>query len=74
MEAFKPKKSLFIHCCANCEFGTKLRLNGTALDYICTKDMSTDRVRHLPGAHKCDVEVDGTGDQISWFDMLKEEE
>lgn len=71
MEAFKPRRFIFMHCCANCEFGKKLDIRGTALDYICMKD--TDKVRHLPGSHKCDLEIDGTGNQISWFDELKEE-
>ena len=72
MEAFKPKRSIFVHCCANCEYGKKLLIKGTALDYVCMKE--TDKMRHLPGSHKCDVEEDGAGKQISWFDELKEEE
>lgn len=75
MEAFKPKRSLFVHCCSNCEFSKKLGVKGTALDYICMKDLKeANKIRHLPGAHKCDVEEDGEGRQISWFDELKEEE
>lgn len=72
MEAFKPRKVLFVHCCSNCEYGKKLNVKGTALDYICMKD--TTKIRHLPGMHKCDVEEDDTGRQLSWFDELKEEE
>ena len=71
MEAFKPKKSIFVHCCANCEFGKKLNIMGTALDYICGKDL--DNPRHLTGRHKCDVKVENTDNQISWFDEMKED-
>lgn len=71
MEAFKPRGFIFLHCCANCKFGRKLNVQGTALDYMCMKE--TDKLRHLPGTHICDVDVDGIGEQISWFDELKEE-
>lgn len=71
MEAFKPKGFIFLHCCANCKFGRKMKVVGTALDHICMKEK--DVQRHLPGTHICDVDVDGVGEQISWFDELKEE-
>lgn len=74
MKAFKPKKSLFLHCCANCDNGKRvLSIGGSPLGYICTKREGTER---LFGSHICDIEVDGTGEQISWFDeieALKEE-
>lgn len=72
MEAFKPRGFIFLHCCANCKFSRKLNTSGTALDHVCLKE--TDKIRHLPGTHICDVDVDGVGEQVSWFDELKEEE
>ena len=72
MEAFKPKGFIFLHCCANCKYGKKIVVTGSALNHICMKD--TDKVRHLSGTHICDVDVDGIGEQMSWFDDLKEEE
>lgn len=67
MQAFKPRPFIFTHACANCKFAQKLNdVHGSALVYICTKNKES--TRRLPGMHICDVEEDGNGEQLSWFD------
>ena len=69
MDAFKPKRFIFLHCCANCEYATKMNIPGAAKIYAC--GMET-RDTLLPGAHICDVDLEKTGKQINWFDDFKE--
>lgn len=73
MKAFKPKKSIFMRSCMNCEYGKKVAgAGGSALGYICVLKDGTQR---LFGTHECDVDVDGTDkNQINWFEDFKEEE
>lgn len=71
MKAFKPKKTIFMHCCMNCEYGKKVTgIGGSALGYICSLKKGTPR---LFGTHECDVEVEDK-DQVNWFEDFKEEE
>ncbi len=71
IQAFKPKKSLFIHRCANCEFAVKKDIRGTAMNYICTQE---EDGRPLAGAHICDVDITKSGEQLNWFKELKEDQ
>lgn len=71
IDAFKPKRFIFLHCCANCEYATKTNAAATARQYICSLE---PRDTLLAGCHICDVSLDKTGEQISWFDEIKEEE
>lgn len=74
MQAFKPRKFIFVHCCANCEYGKKLMEDhGSSLNYICMKDTS-GQIRRLPGAHNCDVDTEDNSQQISIFDQLPKED
>ena len=70
MLAFKPKPQLFIKCCMNCKYSKVVRGMGSSpLGYICGRKEGSSR---LFGSHVCDVEVDGTGEQLSIFDEMKE--
>lgn len=71
MKAFKPKKSIFMHICQNCENGRPVRgANGSPLGYIC---LLKDNTHKLFGTHECDTEYSDE-DQINCFDEIKEEE
>lgn len=69
VDAFKPKKFIFLHCCANCEHATRMNIPGSAKIYACGVE---ERETLLPGAHICDVDIDKVGEQINWFDSIKE--
>jgi len=45
-------------------------VHGSALNYVCSKDPFS--TRRLSGTHICDLDVDGVGEQISWFDILED--
>ena len=69
-DAFKPKKFIFLHCCANCEHAIKMNISGSARIFTCGME---DHPELLPGAHICDVDLEKTGEQVNWFDDLKED-
>lgn len=69
MEAFKPKKILFMHVCQNCEYGKKVfGVGNSPLGYICSFKTGTQK---LFGTHRCDEEIEDDDKQISWFDEYK---
>lgn len=70
-DAFKPRPSIFLHRCANCVYAKKTDARGTALTYKC---MMEERPYMLSGAHICDVDLDKTGEQINWFEDMKEDD
>lgn len=69
IQAFKPKRFIFLHCCANCEYAKKVIAFGTAKNYICTKE---DHGENLSGTHFCDVDINKVGEQMSWLDDLED--
>ena len=69
-DAFEPKKFIFLHCCANCAHAKKMSIHGSAKIYACGME---ERSELLPGSHICDVDIEGNGKQINWFDDFKEE-
>ena len=70
MRAFKPRRTIFLHACMNCEYGKKVTgSGGSALGYICILKEGTQR---LFGTHECDVEAENDKDQVNWFDEFKE--
>lgn len=69
MEAFKPRKVVFMHICANCEYGRKVTgSGGSALGYICSLKKNTQR---LFGTHECDELAPEDKDQVNCFEDLK---
>lgn len=71
-DAFKPRPSIFLHRCANCIYAKKRDgLYGTSYVYEC---MMEERPDLLTGAHICDVDLDKTGEQINWFEDMKEDD
>ena len=70
MEAFEPKKTIFMHCCMNCEHSRKVAGGGgSSLGYIC---LLKDGTQRLFGTHECDVEAVDKN-QLNCFDKMKED-
>lgn len=71
MEAFKARKSIFMHSCMNCEHGRKVTgSGGSSLGYICLLKEGTQR---LFGTHECDEIAPDDKDQVNCFDQIKED-
>lgn len=70
-DAFKPRKFIFLHACANCDYGKMVTgVGGSPLAYICTVSGNTNR---LFGSHICDIEAPEDENQVNWFEDMKED-